>query len=293
MRRTRTGIQLAYPYELKRFKRFNLPAIAQPKLNGERCRVQLTPGCAPLFLSSTEEPIVSIPHLFEVFQVLSERVIQAPLELDGELYAHGMPLEDIHSIVSRKFESTIHENCEQVGFHCFDVVDETLPQIARTRLLNTLFKTILKGVPHVYHVDFMPVSSEDDVMQLLETYIRQGFEGIIVREPMATYVRCRSPFMLKFKPRQHDIYPIIRLVEAVSKYGEPKGMVGSILCGDSDGSVFEVSAGQLNHLERAVAWAERDDYIGGFCECLYQNKTSKRGVPYAAVCTLLHKNRDK
>ena len=67
----RKGIQLAVPFEERRIlnqgrfqTRWTPPYLVQPKLNGERCRL-LRQDRTCLILSSTEELILSVPHIQE------------------------------------------------------------------------------------------------------------------------------------------------------------------------------------------------------------------------------------
>jgi ATP-dependent DNA ligase len=106
-----------------------------------------------------------------------------------------------------------------------------------------------------------------------------NYEGIIVRHIDGLYVRRRSPYIMKFKPKRSDDYEILSFKEAIAKSGEPKGMLGAVECRGLDGTIFQVGAGCLSHPERVAAWGNRREYHGGTVTVQYQNLTSTGGVP--------------
>jgi len=261
---TRRGIQLAYPYEEKRFQRWGNIGLIQPKLDGERCRA-LIDGQSVSLLSSSEELIVSVPHINDE---LRRYFSSHRMELDGELYTHGRPLQEIHSIVSRK--RSLHEEADSIQYWIFDVVTSE-PQVQRIRRVELLPTTdILK--PVVSHF----VHSPEEVMKYYEHYLGQDYEGFILRHPLSTYVRKRSTLMMKFKPWQSDIYTIIGVQEEVSKDGVPKDSLGAlILDSDIEGQTFKVGSG-FTQEERQQLWKIRETLPGCLCKVNYQRLTNAK-----------------
>ena len=103
----RQGIQLCYPFEEKRLEKWEPPYLVQPKLDGERCRAECwveTRDDSKLdwFLKSSEQNIFnSVPH---INKAIKDQRILRNMELDGELYLHGMNFSDIHSIQLRLYQ---------------------------------------------------------------------------------------------------------------------------------------------------------------------------------------------
>lgn len=280
----RTGIMLAYPFEERRLTdpkfKWKFPVLVQPKLDGERCRV-VEFGAGPTMLSSTEELITGVPHISEALEFVKVLGIELP-ELDGELYCHGKSFDDIHSIVSRKYENTRHEDFQSIEYHIFDVVTDS-PQIVRTTMLNGFINDVFKDCPFIHIVPSYVANNIEDIYYYYNLFIEMKYEGIIIRETSAPYVRKRSTFMLKFKEKRKDEYEIVRLIEANSAEGEPLGRVGSIEC-TCDGEVFSVGAGHLTHEQREYYWEFREHYPGGRCYVGYQNLTAGRKVPRSGLC---------
>jgi len=265
----RIGIQLCYPFEERRL--FNpkfgwkWPVIVQPKLDGERMRAICNGSTQPILLSSTESKIISMPHIQEELKSLNTYI-----ELDGELYHHGSDFDQIHGIVSRTIN--MHPDYRKISYYIFDIISDA-PQIIRTTHLQDIFHQhtfqYLKLVPY----DFC--SSMSEIMTKYQEILDLGYEGIIIRHIEANYIRRRSRFILKFKPKKRDVYKIINLIEGL---GEHQGMVGKFICQGNDFTVFSIGAGELSHSERRKIWQDREEHIGDWLEVRYQNITSK-GVP--------------
>lgn len=268
----RSGIQLCYPFEEKRLLKWNSPVIIQPKLDGERCRAIITQEKITL-LSSSQHEIVSVPHINEeLFHFATINNIDS-IELDGELYSHGMDFNEIQSLVSPTVN--INSNHWKIQYHIFDIVSAEF-QSTRLISLQQLFQeydgTTLVLVPHnIAH-------SLEEVMLQYNDFINQEFEGIIVRHCYAPYLRKRSLYVMKFKPKKSDTYPIIGYNQEMSITGELKNSLGSLVCQGDDGTAFSVGSG-LTREQRISLWCEKEKLIGNLCQVSYQHISSVGKVP--------------
>lgn len=270
---SRSGIMLCYPFEEKRLLKWQPPYIIQPKLDGERCRY-VRFGESSMLLSSEENPTYGVPHI----KMFLDSFPNLEYELDGELYAHGLRHEQIHSIVSR--ERTIHEDYQSIQFHIFDVVVD-LPQHQRITLLNKIEAELYKNAKARFCVRFVPyyiAYNLDDVMQCYNHILEDGYEGIIVREFSSPYIRRRSPMIMKFKPKKSDTYKVVGYVEEVSIKGEPKGSLGALVCVGDDGTYFKVGTG-FTRDDRIRLWEIRDTLLDKLIEISYQHLTHASNVP--------------
>jgi ATP-dependent DNA ligase len=266
---------LCYPFEEKRLAKWKPPWIIQPKLDGVRCRALIKKETVTLISSELNE-IVSVPH---INRQLSSIGLTPGLELDGELYIHGKSFEEIFSRVSR--EKNLHPESEEVEFHVFDLVDEVQRQDLRLIDLVVDVQNQLRfGVLHRPVIQIVPikvVETLDEIMREYESFMRRGYEGFILRHLLAPYVRRRSTFVMKFKPKKKDIYRIVGTTEEIDQFGSPKGTLGSIAC-ISDEEVFFVGSG-FTREEREQLWKIRETLPGQYLQVAYQNLTSLRGVP--------------
>ena len=279
--RKRKGIQLAMPFEERRLlnqgrfhTRWTPPYLVQPKLNGERCRVIREEGIC-LLLSSTEELILSVPHIQQF--ALSHLPCG---EWDGELYVHGKTWAEIHGVVSRTVD--LHPNYGEMELHLFDWPSRQEPQLMRSVELRKLFSSLPKGGP-LRMVKSEVAHTLEEVYQLYDRFIGEGYEGFIIREITSPYERKRSGAMMKFKPKQTDHYEIVSVYEAISEDGTPKSMVGGFNCIDDMRTEFSVGAGKLSHDKRASIWNQWQEtphyLVGSLLEVEYQTLSDKNKVP--------------
>lgn len=265
------GIMKCYPFEEKRLNKWHPPYIVQPKYDGIRCRaVPLGEDKGYLLLSSEENVVFSCPHLNNVFKVLGLRA-----EFDGELYNHEIyksgGFEAVFSIVSRSVN--LHPDHRKIKFHVFDVINE-LPQMKRTVLIENL-----RGMhPSIEVSPFWLCESLEEIMRVYDKIIELGYEGIIVRHFEAPYVKKRSIYAMKFKPKQSDEYKIIGVQEEISKDGNPKGRLGALVCESGDGNSFNVGTG-FDDRQREELWDIRGMLPGLSVKVEYQHITSGNRVP--------------
>jgi ATP-dependent DNA ligase len=266
----RTGIMLCYPFEEKRLKTWSPPYLIQPKLDGVRCRAMCSHKSVVL-LSSEGHIIDGLPHLNKaVSAMLPEEAI---LELDGELYRHGMNFQDITKRTSRT--KNYHPDAESIQYHIFDIV-ESRPQIHRTSALNKLgfFKTseAIQIVPSYL------VNNLEEVLERFHSFIDSGYEGFVIRDISSGYARKRFTGIMKFKPHQKDIYTIVGVKEEFSLLGEPKGTLGAFTCSSQNGETFDVGSG-LSADQRVFYWQNKEKLIGKRLRVKYQSLTPGRNVP--------------
>lgn len=271
----RAGIQLCYPFEEKRLKKWEAPYILQPKLDGERCRALISGGNVTL-LSSEMNEISSVPHINSAIRALH---LGDKTELDGELYIHGAPFEEIHSIVSRT--TNFHPSFQRMQFHIFDYIQEGNLEAIQGHRIIELRK--LKLLHPLQTVPSHTVYNLEDIMTWYNHYLDQDYEGIILRNIFFPYERKRSTGAMKFKPKKTDHYQIVGCLEAIDKHGEPKNTLGAFQCVGMDGTIFQVGAGCLSHKERKYIWDNQDSYHNLACEVQYQNITSN-GIPRFGLC---------
>lgn len=276
----REGIMLCYPFEESRLLKWEPPYIVQPKLDGERCR-GLSTGMGPLLISSEKNIITSVPHISKAVQQLN---LPEGTELDGELYLHNLPFDDIHSIVSRKVN--LHDEAESMEYHIFDIIPVDDPGMIQGNRYALLRDQINLSWPLVKVPTFI-IWTIQDFLKYYDMFLEMGYEGIIVRNVYYPYERKRCTGVMKFKPKKKDFYEIIGLLEAIDKHGQPKGTLGAFLCRGDDGTPFKVGAGKLNHDERERIWKEHLEdsaaFLGLLCEVQYQNLTANH-VPRFGLC---------
>lgn len=266
---------LCQPLDERKLAKWQPPYICQPKLDGERCRsVDTVEGqklAKPLMFSSSETIFRQIPHIQDALNLFH---FQNPgIELDGELYCHNLSFEEIHSRCAST-RVTTHKDINQIEYHVFDLVDENLNQMERLAKLNKLnFNSdFIKKVP------FALIESLTDAMKMMDKYIADGYEGIILRHCENLYQRSRSQLLMKFKPAKEDLYEIISWKEEVDKNGYGKETIGAIVCVGTTGNIFSCGSGLTDEVAKNL-WDNKDSLIGRKLLVKYQHLTPGKQVP--------------
>lgn len=270
----RQGVQLAYPAEEGRVNRLGETFFVQPKLNGERAKVIEFHG-EPYIISSYGNEFQFLDHLKAKVKNLWKKV-GMPLPLDGEIYVHGWTRERIDSALRR----TVNRNPDVEGLelHVFDLPLKEVPQDVRLQIRD---EWISRG-KHIYSVPTFNADKHNWV-QFTSAFLDLGYEGSILRRKSSMYSEKRTVDMLKYKPTAYDTYKILDVIEAISKEGEPKGMVGAFLVEGEEGGAFSVGAGKLKHDKRIAYWRARRTLPGMMLRVKHGVIKTTGGVPTAAV----------
>ena len=267
----RQGVMQAYPINYKRFDKWPKPIITQPKLKGDRCRAIINSQGRATLLSSSEKEKVSIPHINE--QLESKNL--SDIELDGELYKHGMAHEDIRSIVSRT--KYLHPQYPIMEYHIFDIINDN-NQLDRVIAYDKLIKAL--ALPNVVSLPWRLCYSLPVMERIYNEYLKDGYEGIILRNSQGFYKRKLSTDLMKFKPRVSGVYEVVGFTEEVSITGEGKNTLGALELMDEEGRYFSVGTG-FTHKQRHDYWRQKFMHLGDLAKIKYQTLT-KHGIPSEA-----------
>lgn len=263
----RIDIMLAHPATDRRMAQLGERYFKQPKLNGERCWVEWF-GETPMLISSYGNEF-NLPHITAALIQQNFKGVR----VDGELYIHGEPFETIHSIASAS-RKELHPRWEEMQFFIFDF-KHTIPQYER---LIYLYSRSFR--PPLHFVDTELVLGGDWQDHIMP-YIDLGYEGAIFRGYSAPYSEVRSPYLLKFKPREKDHYRILDVVEGE---GWCTGMLGSFIVAGDDNTPFSIGSGKLlTKPNRKRLWEIRATLPGKLLETKHEMLKTRRGFPKCAV----------
>ena len=272
----RTGVMLANPATERAMQKLGDSCFAQPKLNGERAKVEWFHR-DPILISSYGNEFKFLQHIKEAIKQ-SFGYNQEPL--DGELYVHGWSRERIHSASSRK----VNENPDtlKLEYHIFDYISDQ-SQWQRIHTLAVKKDLDCFDWPLVYVPYTIISTASQDWMNQVYEYTQKGYEGAIFRGALWNYEEKRSRGMLKFKPTETDTYEILGVNEAISQEGNPKAMIGSFTVAGDDGTEFDVGAGKLLHSERERLWKDRGNLPGRKLLVKHELIKTRTGIPLCAV----------
>jgi ATP-dependent DNA ligase len=266
----RKDIMLATMFTEKRFNALPKPVLVQPKIEGDRLRDVMKNGLVDL-LTSCGNRRTSVPHIYEELATSSLDNI----ELDGELYRHGMRHSEIRSIVSRT--KNLHPDFKRIQYHVFDIVDTERIQLNRTTDLENLFYAT-PGLQFIKLVPTIPITTLEELQLAYNYYLRQGYEGIIIRHPYAKYIRRKVSTIMKLKPRVSEYFIIVGVEEEMDLAGERKGTFGAFNLITEEGQPFNAGSGPTAY-QRVLLWQNRSKLIGTKVKIRFQGYTKIRQVP--------------
>jgi len=190
---------LAHVYA-KQGHKIKFPAMAQPKLDGHRCTSQYDEGVVTMW-SRTRKPIKTIPHIVHALENcgLADR-------FDGELYNHDYHdnFEDLTKLITPDEPVDGHEI---IQYHVYDLALPNLTNYDRYLILES-WRSKFENTP-IHIVETIIVNDEDELMDAFDSFIKQGYEGCMVRNMDGMYKYKRSYDLQKIKEFDEDEFKVI------------------------------------------------------------------------------------
>lgn len=227
----------------------------QPKLDGHRCLMH--DGQA---YSRAGRPIDAIMEISG-----SMPVTEYPL--DGELYAHGYPLQAISSWAKRRQKDTL-----RLKYHVYDVMIPDASFEERHEYLKSL-KFNDNFVEVVRTSRIQELGGIANAFKLFKE--NDGYEGAIVRPINGKYESGkRSKTLIKVKSRFDEEFECVDIVP--TKWGW-----GNLVLKTKEGLTFKTPAPGTLH-EKTRQLINKEMYIGGFVTCEFAEWTKDK-IPFHCV----------
>lgn len=303
----RFEVSLANKYQDRIEKnKLDFPYIVEPKLDGVRCYIKMVDGVIRMF-SRKHKEFVACPHIAanefvqKFFEIYPDGI------LDGELYNHDLK-DDFNKIVSLVKKSKpkaedLEESEKLVQYHCFDSYYPSEPYLTYKER-----KTKIREIGYDYLPEFSNgnyscdgnviivgcrayidwedksfeyeefVNLEDKVEESLLYYLKQGYEGIMLKKDVP-YFFGRSFDMLKYKKFFDKEFKIVDFEEG---NGNLVGIAAAVICETEDGQTFKAGVMGTQDYARDL-FSFKDLYKGKMATIVYQAltpmKDGKGGVP--------------
>jgi ATP-dependent DNA ligase len=259
-------------------KKIKFPCFVQPKLDGIR-----------LIASKKNDEISFLSRRNKVFRgfdnikdELHEIADINDLYLDGELYKHGMHLQEISSIV-RQDENFEKKN--ELQFHIFDCFITSQPDLTfeeRYDILVDIFNS--NNFKYLVLVTTRLINNFEEGDDLFDYYLNKKYEGIVYKNKDAKYEfsyekEKRSSNFLKRKKMLDSEYKIVDYTDGPNGKG-----VGSIIfiLETKNGDQFK-STPKMSLEERARLFKDAktnfDTKFKGKMATIIFDDLSKDGIP--------------
>ncbi len=186
-----------------------LPAYVQRKYNGVRA-VATMGGDGGVVMYSRRK---NVYPGFEYIKVELRIVLGADkrVYLDGELYKHGVALQDI-SGYARREDQEGDMKLNYMVYDCFIPSEPGLLFSERMKILDGMLPTTRDDTLFVKRVETFTVTSRKEIDGLYEGFLKEGFEGAMLRLNDVyhySYNDHRSSTLLKFKPVRDHEYVVV------------------------------------------------------------------------------------
>ena len=259
---------LAHKFDESRVD-WNQAVYIQPKLDGVRCL--FTKDGA---YSRNHKQFMNVRHIEMALKPFFDQ--NPDVILDGELYNHKLK-RDFEKIISlvRKQKPTADDRLDAqhlVQFHVYDYFDGVRYDSYKTRMQNLYNSDINIYNPKVIQiVPAQLVDSYNYARDLHATYLREGYEGSIIRLD-GLYKHGRSYDLMKFKDFSDTEATIIGYETGK---GKRTGTLGKFIMLDDEGVKFGCPPGKgYSYKDLADMLVNVDDYIGKRATFTYFQRTN-------------------
>ena len=245
--------------------------IIEVKLDGVRVLTIVYPDGRVDQYSRNGKELVNFPHVKDQLSKVAHG-FNEPMVLDGEIMSGSF--QDLMKQIHRKSETPATDAVlnlfDYVTLREFETGASTAKQEHRSRMLVEWFSTVQTQLPNVTVVGQELVDLDTDTgqaryVEINKQAIAGGYEGIMLKDPLAGYECKRSTAWLKLKP---FIEVSLSVVDFEEGTGRNLGKLGAIICeGDDDGRRIRVNVGSgFSDLNRDEYWVGRESIMGHIAE---------------------------
>ncbi len=244
------------------------------KFDGVRCTMFYNEGNI-FFQSRGGKPY---PVIKEIAKDLYDSVWKSwpSMVIDGELYCHGMFLEDITSAVKKHNKDT-----SRIKFHVFDLFNPEKPdQIWEVRYLE--YQALVTWTDRVETIWAKRVktepgmTAEDKMLKLHDEFVAKKYEGVVCRKPDSLFVfGHRTSDFQKYKVPLDKEFKVIRFDIDKNGCAVPICYIENEKYPDR--CEFKAPLVGTREYQREVA-QNQENYIGKYLKTVFESY-SKYGVP--------------
>jgi DNA ligase 1 len=235
----------------KHEKKIRFPCHIQPKLDGYRMIYNpQTKKC-----SSRTGKEYSILYQTELYKELQT----CPFELDGELYRHDPDFAFESLGILRKISTNADvDTLNKIQYHVYDIIDSTLSFKDRWSAIEKWFRS--HKIKFIVKVPTMICNTKDDFLTKHREFVRDGYEGSMLRNSDGLYKRKeRSYDLQKHKDFQDAEYIISGFTGEKNTDGGDPLIIW--ICDTNDGKSFKVVSKGTDK-DRQSIYKQAGKYIG-------------------------------
>ena len=215
----------------------------QRKYDGHRCLITMHNGTAIAY-SRGGKLITSINHILHEIQATGR--LEEGETLDGELYIHGIPLQEISSLVrTQKAQSP------SLIFHCYDFISGESFPIRLNKIQEKLERLKYSRAVETFHA-----MDKLSILDYFGDFREEGYEGAIVRWGQSGYQDGkRVKHLMKVKEVIRNEFKVLDIITSYEGFAR-------LVC-NSKGGKFRVLA-HGTHLRKREILVNKEKYIGKY-----------------------------
>lgn len=254
------------------------PCLIQPKINGVRATISLDETGRVQILSK-DGLKYNLPLIEEEFQNNSEifnlvyNPNEDPIILDGELYIHKESLQNIVSAVKKQ-----NFNTPRLKFVIFDLAIPLITNINRFKLVKELLQFTKENLnTNIEIIKTFNVKDDENVQVKTDEFIKEGYEGSILRNSEGLYAFGKRPQdMCKLK---RTITEEFKIIDIIPQDKNPN--LGMFVCISNNGEEFKVTP-KMTENEKQVLLFTKQNYLGKKLSCTFYEYTDKN-IPFHVI----------
>ena len=260
--------------------------LIEVKLDGVRIITIVHPDGRVDQFSRNGKELVNFPHIKKQFASIADSLLE-PWVFDGEIMSSSF--QDLMKQVHRKSDV----NANDAVLHLFDCIplchfeqgQWNATQEFRSNHLKEFVEHHKDSLPNVTMVgqelvDLDSAAGQKKYKEINALAIEGGYEGIMIKDPMAPYECKRSYAWLKLKPFIEVSLGVTHVEEGTGKH---EGRLGALVCSGQDDSkqiTVNVGSGFSDDLRTSI-WNDHDNVIGQIVEVRADAVTQNQDGTYS------------
>ena len=241
--------------------------LIEVKLDGVRVISIVYPSGHVDQYSRNGKELINFPHIKEQLAKHAKWFAE-PVVLDGEVMSASF--QDLMKMVHRKSDvqsdDAVLNLFDIITLREFQIGQGQHRQIDRSVSLAAWYGQCADHMPNITVVgqelvDLRDPAGQARFKQINQEAVEGGYEGIMIKDPVAVYECKRSVAWLKLKPYIEVSLTVVAVEEGT---GRNEGKLGALICeGEDDGKNIRVNVGSgFTDSDRDIYWQSREDVIG-------------------------------
>lgn len=208
--------QIIRPMLAEAWKKYShkakFPGGVSPKLDGVRVMIFFDRN-GDIVLMSRQG--LHYSHLNGIREEARQIISKYDVVLDGELYSHDIPFNEISGVARTKDKPSKHD--DKIEYYIFDLIVRGDPDMSyrdRMNLLRKICSDPKNSYNRLRFLFYETVNDPKDIPAIHARYTSEGYEGLMFRNLDSKYeVKRRTTNLLKYKEFEDKEFEIVNVLQ--------------------------------------------------------------------------------